>query len=354
MMQIWVLAQSLVRVCVKVHNDVNYVLFYVIFSYLGMIAFLLIPGACAIFAEDVLVLKRRPLIRDIVFYLISLVCLCWFFQDSRIDLHEAAILVSLYFVYIIVLVISPKIRLYLKKKSYAKRGETLLPQKSFVLQNREDDDDDENKEGENDVQIEENQSFIMKMIDVIGVPLKWLFNHTMPDVELGSKHENFYFLTFVISMVWTALFSFVISATVTRWVVLSGGSMAFFGLTLVAVGAQIPDAVSSIATAKRGYGSMAVSNSLGSQITNILIGMGIPWMCASFAGHDVMITEHHLILMSSYILTVGSALLTVVTLGVALVYRANKALLGKGKGWLLVVAYFVSVGAYAVILFYDL
>ena len=39
--------------------------------------------------------------------------------------------------------------------------------------------------------------------------------------------------------------------------------------------------LSSVAVAKRGYGSMAVSNSTGSQIINILIGLGMPWAIAA-------------------------------------------------------------------------
>lgn len=316
-----------------------------------MIAFLLIPGACAIFAEDTLILKRRPLMRDVLFYMLSLICLDVFFQDNKIDMTESIVLVTLYFVYIFVLVISPKIRLHLKRKAYAARGETLLPQKSFVLINRDDDDVEEN---EGSIMEEKKQNCFMSFIDVVAAPFKLMFRMSMPNVALGTKHESWYLFTFIISMIWTALFSFVISAVVTRWVVVSGGSMAFFGLTLVAVGAQIPDSVSSIATAKRGYGSMAVSNSLGSQITNILIGMGVPWLCAAIAEHPVEIKDREVILMSSYILTAGAFLLTAVTLGIAIMQRANKALLGKGKGWLLVFAYFVSIGVYALLLFYDI
>jgi Ca2+/Na+ antiporter len=50
--------------------------------------------------------------------------------------------------------------------------------------------------------------------------------------------------------------------------------MAFFGLAVVAIGAEIPDCIQSVTVAKKGYGSMAVSNGLGSQICNICVGLG--------------------------------------------------------------------------------
>eukprot|EP00965_Chrysotila_dentata_P077753 2565292-Pleurochrysis_carterae.AAC.1 len=36
---------------------------------------------------------------------------------------------------------------------------------------------------------------------------------------------------------------------------------------VIAIGAEIPDTIQSVTVAKRGYGSMAVSNSTGSQAT---------------------------------------------------------------------------------------
>ena len=59
---------------------------------------------------------------------------------------------------------------------------------------------------------------------------------------------------------------------------------SFFGLITIAIGAEIPDTIQSVTMAKRGYGSMAVSNALGSQIINILIGLGLPWLLVDSFG----------------------------------------------------------------------
>lgn len=49
------------------------------------------------------------------------------------------------------------------------------------------------------------------------------------------------------------------------------------GLTFVAAGVSVPDALSSIAVIKEGYGDMAVSNAVGSNVFDILICLGLPW-----------------------------------------------------------------------------
>ena len=45
----------------------------------------------------------------------------------------------------------------------------------------------------------------------------------------------------------------------------------------------------SVTVAKRGYGSMAVSNSTGSQIINILIGLGLPWLISNMGGQQISV-----------------------------------------------------------------
>jgi len=48
-------------------------------------------------------------------------------------------------------------------------------------------------------------------------------------------------------------------------------------LVFLAAGTSIPDALGSIAVAKQGEGDMAVCNALGSNVFDILIGLGVPW-----------------------------------------------------------------------------
>merc|ERR1712012_521809 len=53
------------------------------------------------------------------------------------------------------------------------------------------------------------------------------------------------------------------------------------GLSFLAVGTSIPEVFSSLIVSKQGKGSMAVSNSIGSNTFDILICLGLPWLCKS-------------------------------------------------------------------------
>jgi Ca2+/Na+ antiporter len=46
----------------------------------------------------------------------------------------------------------------------------------------------------------------------------------------------------------------------------------------VAIGTSVPDAISSILVARDGYGDMAVSNAIGSNVFDIDLGLGLPFL----------------------------------------------------------------------------
>lgn len=50
------------------------------------------------------------------------------------------------------------------------------------------------------------------------------------------------------------------------------------GLTFLAAGTSVPEAVSSVIVTNQGHGAMGISNSLGSNTFDILLCLGIPWL----------------------------------------------------------------------------
>eukprot|EP00033_Pygsuia_biforma_P000158 GCRY01000204.1.p1 GENE.GCRY01000204.1~~GCRY01000204.1.p1 ORF type:complete len:438 (-),score=54.35 GCRY01000204.1:239-1552(-) len=331
----------------------------------GMIAFSLIPGVCGLFSEKLLIIKRRPFARDLGTYSVALFCLCLFFSDGIIQLEESIILVALYVFYIFILVFAPRIR-----KWHLGRNENtrhLIRQESFVTEAINSNkrelktpllDDIEEGEEHNDDQFraeeeeEEKPGVVERVVDLISWPLDICFKWTMPDTSLGSKHENLYIFTFVISFIWVAWFSYVISTVVERWVDLTGAPIAFFGILLVAIGAEIPDTIQSYTVAKRGYGSMAVSNSCGSQITNICVGLGLPWLIVNILGNNPVITEHSLIQVAAFFLTGALVLSFALLLAHSMLLNRNKIRLGHKKGIIMMLAYVVILGGYASYVFY--
>jgi Ca2+/Na+ antiporter len=49
------------------------------------------------------------------------------------------------------------------------------------------------------------------------------------------------------------------------------------GLVFIAAGVSIPDAVSSLIVVKEGFGDMALTNAIASNVFDILICLGLPW-----------------------------------------------------------------------------
>jgi Ca2+/Na+ antiporter len=206
-------------------------------------------------------------------------------------------------------------------------------------------------------EIEEPPSLFSKVLDVVTAPLNFLFDHTCVSCEWDNPHKaQWYPLTFAVSFVWVSIFSFLISVIVGRFVERSGVSQSFFGLVLVALGAEIPDTIQSVTVASRGYGSMAVANSCGSQITNILVGLGLPWFFAdlnadSTGGEYVKVSDHANLQVAAFFQFGNISLFVAMLLLAAVVQNTPKAQLTRKKGYIFLASYLVCMGGYAIYIF---
>ena len=102
------------------------------------------------------------------------------------------------------------------------------------------------------------------------------------------------------------------------------------GMILVGLGASIADVMQCYTVSKKGYGSMAISNSVGSQILNICLGLGLPWLIKGLmTGEGVAIPGNHIVAKAGFLLAIGSLILIGITLGPALIFKEDKCKLGK-------------------------
>ncbi|MEQ2211251.1 hypothetical protein XENOCAPTIV_016875, partial [Xenoophorus captivus] len=66
------------------------------------------------------------------------------------------------------------------------------------------------------------------------------------------------------------------------------------GITFLAAGTSVPDCMASVIVARQGLGDMAISNSIGSNVFDILVGLGLPWalqtLCIDY-GSNVSVSE---------------------------------------------------------------
>ena len=101
-------------------------------------------------------------------------------------------------------------------------------------------------------------------------------------------------------------------------------------MVLISLGASIADIMQCYIVSRKGYGSMAISNSIGSQILNICVGLGLPWLIKGMlSGEGVWIPGSSTVSKAGILLAVGSLLLIGITLVPALIFKEDKARLGQ-------------------------
>jgi len=89
--------------------------------------------------------------------------------------------------------------------------------------------------------------------------------------------QKMYLVTFSISLVWITILSYFMVVLMEKIGCAWGISSFIMGITFLAMGTSVPDALGSIAVAREGEGDMAVSNAIGSNVFDICIGLGLPW-----------------------------------------------------------------------------
>ncbi|XP_064474925.1 sodium/potassium/calcium exchanger Nckx30C-like isoform X2 [Ornithodoros turicata] len=102
----------------------------------------------------------------------------------------------------------------------------------------------------------------------------WL---TMPDVRRPEK-VKYVAGAFLGSIAWIAIFSYLM----VWWATVVGETLGIptevMGLTFLAAGTSIPDLITSVLVARKGFGDMAVSSSVGSNIFDVAVGLPLPWL----------------------------------------------------------------------------
>lgn len=99
----------------------------------------------------------------------------------------------------------------------------------------------------------------------------------------GKTPSPLFFVTFMMSIVWIAVFSYFMVwwATVAGDVI--GIPPAVMGLTFLAAGTSVPDLLTSVLVTRKGFGNMAISSSIGSNLFDSSVGLPLPWFFYSLA-----------------------------------------------------------------------
>ncbi|XP_056621279.1 sodium/potassium/calcium exchanger 4 isoform X3 [Triplophysa dalaica] len=146
---------------------------------------------------------------------------------------------------------------------------------------------------------------------LISWPLLLILYFTIPNCA-KPRWEKCFMVSFILSTVWIAVFSYLMVWMVTIIGYTLGIPDVIMGITFLAAGTSVPDCIASLIVARQGLGDMAVSNTIGSNVFDILVGLGLPWALQTMAisyGSVVMINSRGLVY--SVVLLLGSVALTI-------------------------------------------
>lgn len=106
----------------------------------------------------------------------------------------------------------------------------------------------------------------------------FMFYFTVPDTRRYNRGSlKWAVASFLMSIMWIGVFS----VCLVDWATIVGQYLGIpvvvMGVTVLAAGTSIPDLLSSVIVAQRGFGDMAVSSSVGSNIFDILFCLPVPW-----------------------------------------------------------------------------
>ena len=167
-------------------------------------------------------------------------------------------------------------------------------------------------------------------------PYILLYKRIIPDCSEGGKHEDRYLWTFVISIVVIGGITAAVVEVVSLMGCIIGLAPVTMGLTFLAAGTSAPDAISSIFVARSGLADMAVSNALGSNVFDILVGLGLPWFLAT------LIFQEDIELEADDVNISVAALAIVLFVYVATI-AGRRFKLETASGWFFLVVYVVII-----------
>eukprot|EP00177_Eucheuma_denticulatum_P004788 GFKZ01008698.1.p1 GENE.GFKZ01008698.1~~GFKZ01008698.1.p1 ORF type:complete len:598 (+),score=63.76 GFKZ01008698.1:594-2387(+) len=111
---------------------------------------------------------------------------------------------------------------------------------------------------------------------------KLLFSVLIVDCSRDDR-AHLWWLTFLMSIVLISGISYLMVEAARLAGCLIGIPATAMGLTVLAAGTSVPDALASVSVARGGAGDMAVSNAIGSNVFDILLGLGFPWFIGDLA-----------------------------------------------------------------------
>lgn len=204
---------------------------------------LVITGAAAFVRKAKI--AWQPVIRDLFFYAVAIVVLIFVFRDGNVSLMDTIMFLGVYVAYVIAVIFWRKILKY-EDPNEIDVDELKSPDKA---------------------EEQENRSLFSKIMK----PVDWILGLLFPPAK-------YYGWIFTISILIIAALSWVLVESAVGVSAILSIPESIIALTVLAVGTSVPDLLSSVLVSKQGRGGMAISNAVGSNIFDILVGLGLPFL----------------------------------------------------------------------------
>ena len=328
---------------------------------------LVIIGWSAIAGKDIL-LDWKPLVRDSVFYFITIIFLISTFTTGDIHFGNGFVAVLLYSCYVGFMTQNQKV--FKKMDRFAELYVPYLHRKTTERLARKGiaaggglvDSDTElqplaandaaaeaeagaapaeppQPEGHHGKAEEEHEADHLvwptdgtlsdKVKFCVKAPYFAVLKYTIPDCRT-QRWKKYYVLTFFCSVIWIGILAWYLVAWASHVGCVLKIPDIIIGLTVLAAGTSLPDTLSSVIVARQGLGDMAVANAIGSNVFNVLFGLGFPWcLWILISGEKIVVPVTGLRENAFTMLLVGVFYMTVFTLrGFHMTSRLGVAFIG--------------------------
>ncbi|VDM33452.1 unnamed protein product [Hydatigera taeniaeformis] len=322
-----------------------------------------VTSVCALFSKEIIYLNWWPLVRDSIFYLVSISLLALVILDEKVYWYEALILLIFYGLYISLMYFNRRLDLLLNAwclshrnicprvlhdevssveiaaqssgKFGGKHGEAVGLQASetpLANYSRLEADESEVRHHLSSHEVIEDitvvprgdpetaivptpqakdqlfdgvtgdsdpRTFAQICLAPLAFPpkgtsmMRWAYYILVWPIRLclclttpDSRSPRWrrwqgHWIAFLVSCFWIGVFTIFMMWMITVVGVTLGIPDTIMGLTFIAAGSSVPDAITSIIVVREGEGDMAISNAVGSNIFDILVCMGLPWLVRS-------------------------------------------------------------------------
>lgn len=255
-------------------------------------------------------LRWKPVIRDGLFYSVSIVQLIIILSDRVITVFEASTFLITYVVYLVIL--------FWWSRKYSAE-EAFQPDPIEIVEDQLEFANIEKR-------------FRRRIVYYVTFPIDFLLN-LLPDCRENRKWT---FPIFFISLTIIAAASYVLVIAAESLAGSLGIPSTIVALTILAGGSSIPELISSAIVAKEGRGDMAISNAIGSNVFDILISLGLPVFIYAIVKGDLQNVGGENISSSIW-------LLFVTLISVIVILISQKFKVGKVFGGILILIYILYV-----------